>query len=410
MKLKLWQVWRYFSAGRKYLNLTTALSIFGMALGVGSLVVSMVVVSSYLTTLKSTVIDAYGDMMILHDSARLENIEKIIDKVNEVDNSIVAYTPYLSVEAIFARNAKVSGVIVQGFDLSTVGEVLKMEKHLIKGEFDLSSSEAELPGIFIGKRLAENYNVKMGDVINLVVPVAQTRGGNAWRPKLGKFKVRGVLFFGRYDYDTKYLVADIRDVQKFSGLKSKITGLRVKLKDSDKAVGLSDKINEQLGNEGYWTVSWRSLNYNLFSAADYEKYIIFLVLLIIVIAACFTISSTLYVHVMRRFQDISILKAMGASPRFIRQIFSMQGLLLGLMGYILGVGIGLGACYLFSYGITHWGLLGAKVYKLDGLDLDIKSIDLIQIFVVSLFICFLSTLAPARRGAKLMPAEGLKYE
>jgi lipoprotein-releasing system permease protein len=76
------------------------------------------------------------------------------------------------------------------------------------------------------------------------------------------------------------------------------------------------------------------------------------------------------------------------------------------MGLLLGAALSFG----FLYAEKRWGLLPGEVYKLERVDIEFRLTDLSAILGVSMLICYLSTLAPARRGAKLPPVEGLRYD
>ncbi|HMN67940.1 MAG TPA: ABC transporter permease, partial [Bdellovibrionales bacterium] len=59
---------------------------------------------------------------------------------------------------------------------------------------------------------------------------------------------------------------------------------------------------------------------------------------------------------------------------------------------------------------VRWELIPPDVYKLDHIDLDVQFLDLLAIVGTSLLICFVATLVPSRRGARITPVEGLRYE
>jgi lipoprotein-releasing system permease protein len=138
--------------------------------------------------------------------------------------------------------------------------------------------------------------------------------------------------------------------------------------------------------------------------------VIFFVLLILVIAAAFNVSSTLFISVMQRYSDISVLKTMGATRNFILTWVTMQGVFLGAVGVLLGFGLGGILCLLFMWAQRHLGLIPASVYKLDQIGVEVRLLDMLWIFLATLAICLLSTLAPALRGARMQPVEGLRYE
>ena len=152
------------------------------------------------------------------------------------------------------------------------------------------------------------------------------------------------------------------------------------------------------------------VNQNLFRAVKLEKVVIFFVILIMVIAASFNISSTLYVNVLRRYNDISILKALGMKSAELVSVFTLQGLAIGVLGSLFGFLLGLGLCFAFAWVQVHWALLPEDVYKISSFGFDLRFLDMLAVLSISLLVCFLSTLAPALRGARLNPVEGLRYE
>jgi lipoprotein-releasing system permease protein len=183
----------------------------------------------------------------------------------------------------------------------------------------------------------------------------------------------------------------------------------VRLPSFENVEPLARELEHQLGL-GFWARSWLETNRNLFQAVKYERIVIFIVVLILVIAAAFNVSSALFLNVVRRYSQIAIMKAMGVRKQFIRRLFTAQGLFVGFIGAVLGILLGLGGCAVFLWAEKKWGLFPGEVYKLDFVQLEVRALDMFLIVLCTMFVCFLATLAPARRGAELQPVEGLRYE
>ncbi len=406
----LWLALRSLFKGKK-ISLTAVLSIMGLALGVACMVVSMVVLTSYLGTLKKTVIDIYGHINLVKNISAQKDASFFNSISPDLKKEIKAHTPFLNSSAIVVNNGKMSAVFVQGFDSKTVNKVLDFKSSLLSGELPFKSQvydKSEYAPIWIGRRLAKNFNYKIGDTLNLVVPVDKTI--DDFKPKLKRFKVKGIMSFGRYDYDLRYLITDIEPLLDLTNLNDKNYGYRIKIKDSDKAPDFALKLNQSDFSGDYWATSWRSINANLFAAADYEKIIIFFVLLIIIIVACFNVSSTLFVNVLGQFKDIAVLKSMGVTSGQIKRIFIFQGLIIGFLGYVLGLILGAICCYGFVYAKKNWDILSAEVYKLESLVITVDILDILAVGVASMTVCFLATLIPATKGGNLTPMKGFRYD
>lgn len=398
---------KYIYHGHRRLPLTTVLAIVGMAIGVASLIVAMAVISGFESTLQKTVIDISGHMMVLKrgtadQSAALQEVKPLM-------KGFLASAPFVFLEAVLADKGQVSGVGIEGLDPEEMSKVLKLEKRLKDGELNFQESDDGIPGVVIGQGVASQFDIKVGDIIRLVIPISKGIGGSDFRPKMKKFVVNGVVAFGHHEFDSRYIMMDLKMSQAFAGIGDRVTGYKVLLNDDQEAIRSAMRIaNHAEGS--FYVNDWRQGNRNLFEAVGIEKMIIFYVLLIIVVVACFNISGTLFISVVRRFKDISILKAMGANSWFILKVFTIQGLIIGALGALLGVALGLAACYGFLYLQESYGVISSEVYKLERIELNFRTMDFVMIFGASMFICFLATLAPALRGARLRPVEGMHYK
>jgi lipoprotein-releasing system permease protein len=393
--------------GKQWRSPSTLLSLVGMALGVASLVVAMAVVSGFKSTLEETVIGVLGHLSVMRSGTFSAGaIEKEVDPL--MKGEIVAEVPFLNLKAVYADKGKIHGVVLEGVEPERIQKVTSLKNMVVAGKFDLHPRDG-VPGIVIGKELFEEAKLKVGDQIRLVIPVAEGMDPSDFRSKLARFQVRGVIHFGHYEFDTRYMLTDLASAQSFGEVGERITGVRYKLQNSEQALKAKTRILSDLGYT-YQVDTWRDYNRNLFEAADLEKMIIFFVLLVIIVAACFNISATLFVSVVRRYQDIATLKAMGASAKDIRRIFTLIGLFVGATGAVLGQVLGFILCLTFEYSQKKWGFILGSIYKVDHINFEIKILDAFLILLASMLICLLVTLIPSIRGSKLSPAEGLRYD
>lgn len=408
MKFKAWMVLRLMRSPRHWLSVTTILGLVGIMIGVGSLVVAMAVVSGYETTLKNSVIDIFGDMMVVRRAATDPSVPNTIDPLLPELEGLKAWTPFVYVEAIIAHKGKVGGVVLEGIDAASVSQVLKIKEKVIAGEFAFTAREG-MDGVLIGKGIAKKFGLKVGDQLKVVTPVAADSTGRGFKPRLAKFWVNGIIDLGRYDYDLRYILSDVKVAQNFAQIGDRFSGFRLKFKSPEMAQANNVKISNKFGNN-YWSRDWFEVNRNLFEAIKLEKAVIFFVLLIIVIAAAFNIASNMFLNVMRRFHEISILKTMGADRKFLIRLFTGQALLISLVGATLGILLGLAACGGFLWAQTHLDIWPEEIYKLTRISVELRALDLLAIMVISIVICLIAVQIPVRRGADLHPVEGLRYE
>jgi lipoprotein-releasing system permease protein len=199
----------------------------------------------------------------------------------------------------------------------------------------------------------------------------------------------------------------MQSAQEFFGFGRDITGIELRVKDIYKAADVRESIQKKLGFP-FHARDWMQMHKNLFSALKLEKFAMFIILILIILVASFNIISTLIMNVLEKTREIAILKAMGATNKGIMTIFMLQGLFIGIIGTIIGVGSG----YLLNNILDTYEIikLPADVYYLSHLPVKMKLSDFLAVSLSSIIISFLATLYPARQAAKLNPVEPLRYE
>ncbi|MCK4272599.1 FtsX-like permease family protein, partial [bacterium] len=187
----------------------------------------------------------------------------------------------------------------------------------------------------------------------------------------------------------------------------RVTGIQVKTDDLFHAGEVAKSIGKSLGYP-YYTVDWMHMHKNLFSWMTMEKWGMFIILSLIVIVATFNIISTLIMVVMEKTKDIGILKSMGATSGSIMRIFMFEGILVGLVGTILGCVVGYLICW--AQETFHFFSLPAEIYFINTLPIEMKVVDFTKVALAAMGLCFLATVYPARKAAKLAPVDAISYE
>jgi lipoprotein-releasing system permease protein len=187
-----------------------------------------------------------------------------------------------------------------------------------------------------------------------------------------------------------------------------VTGIEFRVSDIDAVQQTGELLVRALGGFPLYSRNWIEMNQNLFAALKLEKTAMAVILIMIVLVGSFSIITTLVMMVMEKTKDIAVLMALGATPPQIRNIFILQGSLIGALGTSLGFGLGLGICSLLKK--YQFIKLPADVYYLDHLPVKTEMLDISLIAVAAMVLCFLATLYPARQAARMHPTEALRYE
>lgn len=146
----------------------------------------------------------------------------------------------------------------------------------------------------------------------------------------------------------------------------------------------------------------------LFDAMKLEKLVTFIIEGLIILVAAFNIASTLIMMVMDKTKDIGILKAMGASKKSIRKIFTLEGGLIGIFGAAIGTALGLLLCWSLETWFPIY--LNSEIYQISRLPAKINWLFVLGINVGAILICYIAALYPAHRASTLDPVEAIHYE
>ncbi len=404
----LWYALRTLKTSKGLFNLSTLLSLISLSLGIATLITVMALVSGYEKALKSSVFDVVGHILITKSPIPIYSAkEEVAELKKKLSTKDFEYSPYVQKEALIVSRGKIQGVLVEGLDFKTFKEVSGMGNRIIRPDtLDLKKALDE-QGVYLGKGLQDQFDLKVGDKINIVVPFSDFSFGI--RRTVKNFKVLGFLDLGKYEYNNRYVLTEIQNTrQLFEFTESASSGLRLKFKDPKLALKAQNEIIEK--NMPYSSQTWKDTNLSLFEAIKIERVIIFLILCIMVIIGAFNLSTGLFLSVYKKTADISVLRSLGLRAQSVALIFVVQGMIIGVVGFILGSVLGYVMIQVLNLVLSSGLFLPPEVYKLNSLVLEMRFFDLIFIFIASMVICFLSTISPARRNFRLRPAEGLKYD
>jgi lipoprotein-releasing system permease protein len=282
-------------------------------------------------------------------------------------------------------------------------------------EAGLSQGEAQepvdaLPGIVVGKTLAEDLGLEVGDRVRLISPLAalgialsEPRGAVT---RSREFRVIGVFQAGFQEYDSGLVYTDLSEAQRLFDEGDNVTGVELRVHDLETSFELARRIEQNLGG-AFHSLDWSELNRNLFTALEVQKIALTLVIATIIFVAAFNVIATLIMIVLEKKREIAILKAMGATDGTVLGIFMVQGVVVGVIGTFAGVLVGGG---LVAYLDKIRFPLDPKVYLIDHLPVVLNPTVFLVTIGIALLICTLSTIAPSWWAARMLPVDGLRYE
>lgn len=408
---------RYLKAKRKqtFISVITFISVLGITVGVTALIIVLSVMTGFEENLREKILGINANVVVTELGGPMRGYREVSEKVLVVPG-VVGATPFTYNQAMISAPDGVIGAVIRGLDADTTGAVTVLPDKIREGSLEgirpsLSEGEA---GIVVGRELARNIGVSVGDTVNVISPMGtMTPAGPV--PRMAAFRVAGIFELGMYEYDSSMAFISLENAQAFFRMGDAVTGVEVKITDIYDAERVADGIMAEIRGP-YWTRTWMEMNRNLFSALKLEKAAMFIILALIIMVAALNIISTLIMVVMEKGKDIAILKSLGATSGGIMRIFMIEGLVIGVTGTLLGTAIGVVAAVnlesivLFLENLFNFKVLPPSIYYIDKFPSKVEPAFVIVIAAISLGISFLATLYPSWQASRFDPVEGLRYE
>jgi lipoprotein-releasing system permease protein len=404
---------RYIRAKRRnrFVSFVPLISMLGIALGVAALIVILSVMNGFHRELRARILGVASHVQISGAGGRLAHWPEIAERASQ-DPRVVAAAPFVSVQAMLSSPAGVRGTVVRGIEPVLEERVADIGSHMIAGSLD----ELE-PGAFrivLGIELARALGAGRGDKVTLVSPQGLVTPAGLL-PRTKQFTVSGVFDVGTSEFDSGLALVALEDAQRVYGMGDQVSGVRLKLEDLFAAPEVAAGLGPRLG-AGVSITDWTRTHASFFRAVQIEKYVMFVILLLIVTVAACNVVSTLVMVVTDKQPDIAILRTLGASPRGIMKIFFVQGALIGVLGTAVGVASGVALALNidvvvpFLERLLDLQLMPPDLYYITELPSELQRGDVAVITLVSLAISLLATVYPSWRASRVNPAEALRYE
>lgn len=311
--------------------------------------------------------------------------KKVEEQIKNTDG-IIAMAPYASGQGIVVKGAKDLGVSIKGIIPEKEEKVISIKNDIIRGSIEkLGPNE-----IIIGVKLAEKFNINMGNRVILVGPRGVTKS----------FKITGIFKSNLKSKDEGTVYVSLKSGQQLFQLGNRVNGLGIKIKE----IYSAEKVAEELRNiTGLKVSSWMEDNKQILDQLNNFKVVIAFINFLIVFAAASSITSVLIMLIASKTKEIGILKSMGAKNYSIMAIFIIQAALLGFIGY--GAGLILYKIIVTAYNST----IPATETVLGNVRPPVKmNVDYaILAFIYSMISSLAASIIPAYQATKLNPVEAI---
>ena len=209
-------------------------------------------------------------------------------------------------------------------------KIYKIGASMVQGDF---GSIQQTGNAALGRTLAENLDIKLGDKVYATFPNARATD----------LTVTGIFFTGT-PLDERVAFVSLKTARNFRDKGDVINAVEISLQDIAQAEGLA----AQISTWGYNALSWQENNPEIMRAINIGGFWTRFSVLLFMVVAFFGVASIMNLLVVEKTREIGMLMAMGASRSNIRDIFLVESAILGFMGAAAGTALGLAGVLLLG--------------------------------------------------------------
>ena len=296
--------------------------------------------------------------------------------------NVAGVSPMVSGAGLALRGEAVLSVALMGVDLERYDRMIGLRSKVVSGAARLEPGEA-----IVGRELAQDLGVRVGDRLTVQTTMSSE-----------SLRVTALVDLGVRDLNRRTVIVPLRAAQNLLALPGGATGLDLTLNDVWAAQGLAEALRAQFP---YKIESWQESNAQLVSALNAQSVSTSIIRGVVLAVVVLGIASVLVVSVVQKQREIGILRAMGATRGQVMRLFLVQGAVVGAVGSAVGLLLAVALIWAFTNFVR--GSDGLPLFNIT-LPLDTA----VQVAIVATVCGVLAAIAPARRAAKLDPAQAIR--
>ncbi len=402
---------RYLRTRRRegFVSVIAGFSFIGIMLGVATLIIVLSVMNGFRKELLDKIVGINGHIFVAPIERPLNDYADVADRISKLAG-IRRAVPMVEGQAFASSQVNGGGVLVRGVrgtDMLRIGAIATNLRQGTLHDFDTAG------GVAIGRRLAEQLALQVGDTITLVTPRgATTPFGTA--PRVKNYPVAAVFELGMSEFDAAFVYMPLTEAQAYFNREGDVNVIEVFLANADRVDEAREAI-ELAAERPILVTDWRQRNRTFFAALEVERNVMFIILTLIVLVAALNIISGLIMLVKDKSSDIAILRTMGATRGAIMRVFLITGASIGVVGTLAGFALGL----LITFNIqslqsalsrlTGSNLWDPTVRFLTQIPAEVSVSEVLTVLLMAMTLSLLATLYPSWRAARLDPVQALRY-
>ncbi len=346
---------RYLFARKSHnvINVISAISAAGMAIGTTALILILSIYNGFSAIIEKNMSDIAPDILICRTDGRtFVPDDELTAKIDQTQG-LTSVSHILEESVLISYNDSQTIAKAKGVDRQFEQQSPLID-YVTTGEFKLHKGELEQAavGVLLARQL--NINPRFLEKLTLFYPKSDAKFSllSPLNSINSERLVVESLFSVNTSIDKELIIIPIETMQRLLGTTDQVVS-SIELRCEEGQVKQIKKELSKLLGEEFSVLDRLEQDPSLYKMMRYEKLAIYMILIFVLVIIAFNIFGSLSMLIIEKEDDIKILSAMGASKKFIKRIFVLEGWMVSLSGLLVGLILGVG----LSLAQQHLGLV-----------------------------------------------------
>jgi lipoprotein-releasing system permease protein len=386
----------FSSKGTHFINIISGVTILGLSLGSASLILVLSVFNGFEELIASMINRFNPELRVEPETGKFfDENDDLISQLLSTDG-VEAVSKSIEETVAFEYQKIPNAGTLKGVD-DQFRVITKIDSTIVEGSYMLEDDKLDYA--VLGSGMARNLSVDVLNVfesLSVLMPdrKAAASSVNPFRTKI--IKPIGV-FSVQQDIDNEVVIVPIRFAQSLLSREGQISALGISLKPDADVDMVQQDVQNLVGSKLVVKNRYEQ-DEEFLKLMNIEKWMAFLIACLMLLLIAFNLIACLWMIILDKRKDISILKAMGATSKTIRRIFMRLGIFYTLTG--LGTGILIALILYFIQ--KQFGVISlSQGFVVDAYPIKMAAFDILVVAGTVLVIGVIASIPAASRAATL---------
>jgi len=390
------------------------IALFGIALGLAVMIVSVAVITGFKSEIRNKVIGFGSHIQVInyesknsYETPPISQNQPFLDKLKTM-NDIEAIQVFATKPGMIKTDESIQGIVFKGVDSNYDWSFFR--KNLVAGNLPLLNDTNRINEILLSENISRLLKLKTGDsaVLYFINESEVT-------PRMLQLKVCGIYRTSLEEFDNLFIIGDIKQVQRLNDWQNdKISGFEILVSDFKKIDLIEQEVRNMVVNyssENSEILRTESITRQYPQIFDWLSILdmnVWVILFLMVLVAGFNMISALLVLILERSTMIGVLKALGSPNWSIRKVFLYLSVFLTSRGMFWGNAIGIAIILLQK--LFHIIKLNPATYYVDVVPVNFNIVHILLLNIGCIAVTTLMLVVPSYLVSKISPDKSIRFD